>query len=560
MTSYEFIKKAREVHGYKYIYPILPSKITHKDKISIIYNDILYEQSVSKHLMGRCPEKNTPSKTTEQFIKESKEVWGDKYDYSLVEYRGALKKVKIIYDGVIFEQVAISHLKGLSPEANMNLNSFIKRSIKRWGDKYDYSLVDYKNCKEKVKIIYKKTGEIFEQTPFGHLNGSPENIVLSKKKTIEEFISESIKIHGDKYDYSLVEYISNQEKVNIICKKHGIFKQTPLSHIVNKSGCRKCGYENTATKNKNTKVKKEGYKIKYLKEDFISDSILKWGNKYDYSLVEYVDSKTKVKIIYDDIIYEQRPNLHLKYPPERFMNQEIFLIKAKRKWGDKYDYSLVEYVSTKHLVKIIYEGEVFEQYPHNHFIYAPELRNKLTTEDFISKAKEIHNNKYTYDDVVYINDRTNVNIKCPTHGYFLQKPNIHLRGSGCKRCSESFGEKAVAKFLDKYKIHYQREYKFKDCRNKLPLPFDFYIPSIRTCIEFDGIQHYQPIEHFGGIDAYEKLKENDKIKSDYCEENYINLIKIKWYQVDDIETILYENLKNTIKLKSNSLYKRHQHY
>jgi very-short-patch-repair endonuclease len=536
MTRYEFLKKARDIHGYKYLYPKLHNRITYKDKINILYNGILYKQSISKHLLGRCPEKNTPKKTTPQFIEEARQIWGGKYDYSLVDYKGALEKIKIVYEGVVFEQSASSHLRGLSPEANMNLEWFIKKAKDKWGkDKYDYSLVDYKNCKEKVRITLKETGEIFEQTPENHLVHAPENI--TKRKTTEDFILSAKNIHGDKYLYDKAVYFSNKKKVTIVCPIHGDFEQTPLSHLSNKSGCKKCGDEN----------KKREYKSKYTTEEFIYESKLKWGDKYDYSLVNYINSRTKVKIIYDDIVYDQTPVSHLKYPPERFMDQEIFLIKSKRKWGNKYDYSLVNYVSTKKFIKIIYKDVIYEQYPHNHLIYAPELRNKSTKKEFIEKSLVLHSNKYNYDKVEYENDIKKVIIICPIHGEFKQTPNIHLRGSGCKKCSDSFGEKEISKFLDKFSIKYEREYKFKECLNIYPLRFDFYIPSMRTVIEFDGIQHFQPVTHFGGVEAYERLKINDKIKEDYCEENYINIIRIRYDQIDDIYQILWENLKGFIK-------------
>ena len=129
MNKNEFLEKARGVHGYKYHYINLPEKIIYNDIIKLEYKGVEYTQRVSKHItLGRCPEKNTPSKTTEQFILESKKVWGNKYDYSLVEYKGALKKVKIIYDGIVFHQTASSHLNGQSVESNMNLEYFLKKS------------------------------------------------------------------------------------------------------------------------------------------------------------------------------------------------------------------------------------------------------------------------------------------------------------------------------------------------------------------------------------------------------------------------------------------------
>jgi very-short-patch-repair endonuclease len=118
--------------------------------------------------------------------------------------------------------------------------------------------------------------------------------------------------------------------------------------------------------------------------------------------------------------------------------------------------------------------------------------------------------------------------------------------SGCPVCSESKGEREIRKYLDGFKILYEKEYKFKDCRNILPLRYDFYLPKYRAVIEFDGIQHYEPVEHFGGLKAYESLKVNDKIKNDYCEDNYIDLIRIRYDQIDRIFDILKESLKNKI--------------
>jgi len=131
-------------------------------------------------------------------------------------------------------------------------------------------------------------------------------------------------------------------------------------------------------------------------------------------------------------------------------------------------------------------------------------------------------------------------ITCPIHGDFEQRPISHLQGFGCNNCYESKGEKKIAKFLDKYKISYSRQHKFDECTGKrYKLPFDFYIPSKRTCIEFDGLQHFQPVNYFGGVKAYEQLKINDKIKEYYCEDNYIDLIRIRYDQIDNIESILH---------------------
>lgn len=531
MNKQEFLDRAREKHGYKYQYPNLSDKVLSNQYIDIIYNGVLYKQKVVKHiLLGRCPEKNTPVKTTEQFISEARKVWGDKYDYSLSKYTGSLDKIKIIYDGIVFEQVAISHLRKMATEDNYNQDYFIKKSKDKWGDKYDYSLVEFINSKNKVKILY--NGIVYEQSPSNHLKYAPERIITLK--STDEFINQCNIIHNYKYLYDNTIYTKSKNKVIITCKIHGDFTQVSNSHLMG-MGCIKCGYNNDRI-----------YNHKYDTCGFIEESKRIWGDKYDYSLVEYKNIKTKVKIIHDGIIYEQTPSLHLRFPVEGYLNQDIFIKKSIKKWGDKYDYSLVNFTNCHNKVKIIHDGIIYEQLPNNHLNYAPEKILRKSQEEFISESKEFHGNKYSYDKVLYTNGLNKVTLVCPKHGDFLQSPNVHLR-SGCPHCNESKGEKEISKFLNKYNIINNRQHKFHDCKNILQLPFDFFIPHIRTCIEFDGIQHYEPVEYFGGLKAYESLKINDKIKSDYCEDNYISLIRIRYDQIEDIYRILWDNLKTHIK-------------
>lgn len=129
MTRLQFLERARSVHGYKYNYPEISEKLRLTDKIVVEYKGQHYKQSVNKHLKGKSPEKAITKKTTEHFIQESQKIWGDKYDYSLTEYTGALNLVKIIYNGVIYEQRASSHLEGLAPEFRKNQEVRIKEMI-----------------------------------------------------------------------------------------------------------------------------------------------------------------------------------------------------------------------------------------------------------------------------------------------------------------------------------------------------------------------------------------------------------------------------------------------
>ena len=182
---------------------------------------------------------------------------------------------------------------------------FIQKAKSIHGNKYDYSLVKYINNKTKIKIICPEHG-IFEQTPGNHTNlkhicpkCSYTNRNKHKRLKIEDFIKKSRKIHNDKYDYSFVVYKNLRSKVKIVCPIHGIFEQTAGSHIQN-HGCPKCKYEKLRSK------------YNYTAEDFVDISKKIHGNKYDYSLVKYINNKTKIKIICPEHgIFEQTPDGHL---------------------------------------------------------------------------------------------------------------------------------------------------------------------------------------------------------------------------------------------------------
>lgn len=159
MERLDFLSRARNIHGYKYEYLNLPEKIILNDVIEIRYKSENFKQRVSKHLMGRCPEKETKRKTTSSFIKESKEVWGDKYDYSLVKYKGALKEIDIIYNGVLYKQRASSHLNGLAPEFRKNEVSILRDFINE-NDYYGLEKIIRFFKKNKINYIESKVVDL----------------------------------------------------------------------------------------------------------------------------------------------------------------------------------------------------------------------------------------------------------------------------------------------------------------------------------------------------------------------------------------------------------------
>lgn len=190
---------------------------------------------------------------TDEFIRRSRKIHGDRYDYSFSIVEDSSSTVVIIdrETNTVFFQVVAEHLDGVEPvttavEPVDRSGRFITRAREVHGDRYDYSLVEYVNARSCVQIICSEHG-IFEQRPTDHVSkktGCPrcavERRVEQHQLTTEYFIERACEVHGDRYDYSLVEYVDNKTPIQIICSEHGVFEQIPNNHTSMKAGCPQC--------------------------------------------------------------------------------------------------------------------------------------------------------------------------------------------------------------------------------------------------------------------------------------------------------------------------------
>jgi hypothetical protein len=391
-----------------------------------------------------------------------------------------------------------------------NIDEFIKESKLRFGNKFDYSKTIYINNRTPLTLTCNildknniKHGE-FNQKPYTHLLENSDggckkclHIKLSiiQRSNINEFIRKAKLLYDNKYNYSLIkEYINSRTKIIIKCNKcNNIFKQTPHDHLSGRE-CPKCSMENS----KNNK--------KYNINKFIKLSRLKHGNKYKYNKSVYINSKTPLIISCD----KKENNIE---------------------HGDFWQ---------KPCAHIRGDG-------------CPKCSNnyKLTTQQVIERAIKVHGNKYNYSKVNYINCNTKIKIKCNKCGnIFKQIFYVHvLMRCGCPKCNISHGEAFIEKWLKENNINYIWQHTYDDCRGKKnKLPFDFYLPDCNTLIEFDGWQHYRKTPYMmkykikDPIAFFNKIQHNDSIKTKYCIDNGINLIRIPQSDIKKIDNILTEKL------------------
>jgi hypothetical protein len=256
------------------------------------------------------------------------------------------------------------------------------------------------------------------------------------------FLERAKRKHGDKFDYSKVEYVSNTTPVTIICPVHGEFQQTPKYHF--KCDCPKCAVE---------KLSKYAQKEK---EQLIKEIQQKFNDQYNTSLIEYKNNKTPIKLICKEHgEFEVRPDLllHLGRGCRECLNKktksthkEVFVEEATKIYGDLHDYSETIIISSriKPAIRCKKHDIVFEKSISSYLagsgcpMCSAENYSKIrtkTTEDFIEKARKVHGDRFDYSKAEYKNAREKLTIICEKHGEFEQYPGNHLIHNGCPSCS-----------------------------------------------------------------------------------------------------------------------------
>lgn len=348
-----------------------------------------------------------------------------------------------------------------------------------------------------------------------------------KKITKEEFINRVNSTFGDRYDCTGVEFINMRTPIFLFDKE----KQDYIRVIPN----------NLFRKFKSSE--RSGRVKKLTKKEFIERAKKIHGNKYDYSKVKYIDYETPVRIICPiHGEFQQSPNSHLhsygcpkcgrkNINVDRKLTTEEFIKKAKEVHGDKYDYSKVEYKNNKTPVTIICpEHGEFKQAPSNHLNghgckKCATETSKLTKELFVERAKLVHGDKYDYSKVKYSGSQSKICIICPEHGKFQQRATDHLMGHGCPICNERKLEKETREFLIKQNVSFEYQKHFEWLGRQ---SLDFYLPELNIAIECQGAQHFEPNDFFGGEKSFIEQLERDNRKKALCEKHNLQLFYVNF--------------------------------
>lgn len=413
-----------------------------------------FKTNYQNHLkgFGGCQQcAKNKRRTTEEFIKEAKKIHGDTYDYSKTVFTDM--KTPIIIICKLHKEQKVhpqSHLYrkagcktcGILKQVHARTDTkedYVKKAEMKWGvGRFDYTDSHYINNHTKITIRCIEHDEIFTQVPSSHLTGYRGCIGCGKipHYSAEQWIERFKDIHGDTYDYSeVVSHFKNcDERIPIVCTHHGRFWMTPYHHYNRKQNCGDC----CGTKNLTTPT-------------VIQRCIEKHGDRYIYDRVNYINDDTEIEIGCKD---------------------------------EDHGY--------------------FMMLPRNHYkvgCNCPKCSKvyQKTTEEFIENAKKVHGeDTYDYNNTIFVNCKTNVEIKCPKHGFFTKNPDIHLKGSGCNKCNPTQYSKIACDWLDyiakKENIHIEHG---RNCQEKViiggrkgRISVDGYCQETNTVYEFQGCYYH----------------------------------------------------------------------
>ena len=469
----------------------------------------------------------------------------------LGRYINASTKIphRCIKHDIIFDKVPYNALKGEGCKlcANEKIGVKLKKTHEQYIDELkntspNIEVLDiYKGASVKLRHRCTIHDYIWEAVPSSitHGTGCPicgiEKQVKSRTKTQDQYIEELSKVNGN--IEVLGEYINANVKILHRCKIHNYEWMVAPGHLLFGQGCPKC---------------KCCYKRTH--EDYVNE--LKDKNPNLVVVGEYIGAR--IPILHRCIIHNYEwsiaPSSALAGNVCPMCKSEV-LSKAKSKTHEQYieelhkvhpDINPIEQykgANTKIKHECNIDGYVWSATPacvvrHNCPRCAKRVRP--TQDEYEERLYQVNPSIEVIGE--YKNMSSKIMVRCKVDGHTWESnAELLLRGIRCPVCgSKSLGEIMIKEFLDKHNIKYEYQKRFKECKLVRPLAFDFYIPESNTCIEYDGIQHFEPIDFAGRGEKwangmFAETQKRDQIKTDYCKENKIKLIRIPYFKNAELE-------------------------
>lgn len=379
--------------------------------------------------------------------------------------------------------------------------------------------------------------------------------MMPKRKTHEEYLQEVFELVGSEYKVTS-EYQGHLKPIQIRHMKCDFeFETTPRKFTgVNK--CPRCTHEQGKSNARKTH------------NQFLTEVHALVGNEYEINSV-YINNKTKIKFHHKICghNFEMTPKDflkgircpkcgRLKCSSSKRKSPETFLKEFDEIWNGEYTL-LTEYEVNRNKVKVVHNNDSCKR--HVFFATPNNLINKQSgcpkcagtlkqnTKEFKQEVYELVGHEYEVKGK-YENSKKKIQMLHNTCGFLYDvTPEKFKFGRRCPKCNESLGERFIADCLDSMNLPYKREFTFEKCRFKKCLPFDFVVfmnEEILALIEFDGRQHFSAIDYFGGEEGFKLTQQRDEIKSTFCKQNNIPLIRIPFWDIDKIENILKEHLQS----------------
>lgn len=346
---------------------------------------------------------------------------------------------------------------------------------------------------------------------------------MTKKKTDTEFQKEVLDLVGNEYVF-LDPYIKSSVKIRVKhnkCSK--VYKVSPNAFLRGN----RCPYCAGLIRKNDAQFKQEVY-------DLVGD---------EYTFLEsYANNHTKIQVRHNKCgsVYEVQPYAFLQgkrcpycygtpKKTDAQFKQEVFDLV-----GDEYAF-LDSYIDNKTKIRVRHNkcGHVYEVRPRDFFSHhsrCPYCSGRMhkTNQQFQREVFDLAGNDYTFLDD-YVNDDTKIRVKHNECGNIYEvQPTSFLQGHRCPYCNSPKGETIITKILNNLDIYFEYQKTFDELRDAQPLSYDFYIPEQSILIEYQGIQHYQPIDYFGGNATFKYQQKHDKMKADYAKDNGYNLIAVPY--------------------------------